>query len=296
MENQWFPVPEMIYSHGGFSTILICRRVTQNKKNRTLDLIKNWGLSWKGQGWSYPSHVSWCTFPSFHFCHRPNNDLASKNGIGHWQKQWWQIRQQGCKLSNKWTQNQQWWECHKPKMKGYPIRRPAGVSDWKVLFLFLFLVCTCSFVLLLRVFASSKPKSPPLPSTSITSTSTSTSTTAAAAATTTTTTTAPPPTPPTPPPTPTPNPPTPHTPTPTPLLLYSFLPSSPNTSLVVPVANDIAYSITFVYRYSSQDAHGTDRPVLIWYAFHWLFKHALATQAVSDLRLCLRLFFSQAST
>jgi hypothetical protein len=31
------------------------------------------------------------------------------------------------------------------------IRRPAGVSDWKVLFLFLFLACTCSFVLLLRV-------------------------------------------------------------------------------------------------------------------------------------------------
>ena len=29
---------------------------------------------------------------------------------------------------------------------------------------------------------------------------------------------------------------------------------------------------------------------------HWLFKHALATQAASDLRLCLRLFFSQAST
>jgi len=32
------------------------------------------------------------------------------------------------------------------------IRRPAGVSDWKVLFLFLFLACTCSFVLLLRFF------------------------------------------------------------------------------------------------------------------------------------------------
>ena len=58
----------------------------------------------------------------------------------------------------------------------------------------------------------------------------------------------------------------------------------------------MAYSITIVYRYSSQDAHGTDWPVLIWYAVHWLFKHALATQAASDLRLCLRLFFSQAST
>ena len=42
--------------------------------------------------------------------------------------------------------------------------------------------------------------------------------------------------------------------------------------MVVPVA----YSIIVVYRYSSQDAHGTDRPVLIWYAFHWLFKHARA--------------------
>ena len=41
------------------------------------------------------------------------------------------------------------------------------------------------------------------------------------------------------------------------LLLYSFLLSSPNTKLVVPVANDTAYSITVVYRYSSQDAHGT---------------------------------------
>ena len=81
-----------------------------------------------------------------------------------------------------------------------------------------------------------------------------------------------------PPPTPTP------TPTPTPL------------PLVVPETNDTAYSITVIYRYSSQDAHGTDRPVLIWYVFHWLFKHALATQAASDLRLCLGLFFSQAST
>jgi hypothetical protein len=43
------------------------------------------------------------------------------------------------------------------------IRRPAGVSDWKVLFLILFLVCTCSFVLLLRVFASSESSPPPLP-------------------------------------------------------------------------------------------------------------------------------------
>ena len=65
-------------------------------------------------------------------------------------------------------------------------------------------------------------------------------------------------------PTPTPTP----SPTPTPLLLYSFLPSSPRTTLVVPVAHDIAYSITVVYSYSSQDAHGTDRLVLIWYAFH----------------------------
>ena len=49
--------------------------------------------------------------------------------------------------------------------------------------------------------------------------------------------------------------------TPTPLLLYSFLPSSTSTTLVVPVANDIAYSISVAYRYSSQGAHGTDRPV-----------------------------------
>jgi len=58
----------------------------------------------------------------------------------------------------------------------------------------------------------------------------------------------------------------------TPLLLYSFLPSSRSTTLVVPVANDTAYSITVVYKYSSQDAHGTDQPVLIGYAFHWLFE------------------------
>jgi hypothetical protein len=43
------------------------------------------------------------------------------------------------------------------------IRRPAGMSDWKVLFLFQLLVCTCSFVLLLCVFASceSSPPTPP---------------------------------------------------------------------------------------------------------------------------------------
>ena len=69
------------------------------------------------------------------------------------------------------------------------------------------------------------------------------------------TTTTPTPTP-TPPPAPTPTPmPTPTQDPSTPLLLYSFLPSSPSTTLVVPVANDIAYSITVVYRYSSQDAH-----------------------------------------
>ena len=72
--------------------------------------------------------------------------------------------------------------------------------------------------------------------------------------------------------------------------------TSTSTSLVVPVANDIAYSITVVYSYSSQDAHGTDRLVLIWYAIHWWFKHALGTQAASDLRLCLRPFLSRAST
>ena len=55
-------------------------------------------------------------------------------------------------------------------------------------------------------------------------------------------------------PTPTPTP----TPAPTPLPLPPFC-----TTLVVPVANDIAYSITVVYRYSSQDAQGTDRPVLM---------------------------------
>ena len=41
---------------------------------------------------------------------------------------------------------------------GVLIRRPAGVSDGKVLFL----ACTCSFVLFPRVFASSESKSPPL--------------------------------------------------------------------------------------------------------------------------------------
>ena len=37
------------------------------------------------------------------------------------------------------------------------LRRPAGVSDWKVLFLFLSLACTCPFVLLLRVFTHLPP-------------------------------------------------------------------------------------------------------------------------------------------
>ena len=63
----------------------------------------------------------------------------------------------------------------------------------------------------------------------------------------------------------------------------------------MPVANGIAYSITVVYTYSFVTGR-TRRLVLIWYVFHWLFKHALATQAASDLRLCLPLFFSQAST
>ena len=45
----------------------------------------------------------------------------------------------------------------------------------------------------------------------------------------------------------------------TPLLLPPFF---PKYYTVVPVANDIAYNITVVYRYSSQEAHGTDRPVL----------------------------------
>ena len=164
------------------------------------------------------------------------------------------------------------------------IRRPAAVSDWKVLLLFLCLACTCSFVLLLLVFASSESRSPPPSSKyyyycccyyyyyssyyyydyyyydddndyydyydyygyydyydyydhhhhfySYTyayfygySDAYSDSS------------------------------------TPTLLLLYSFLPSSTSTTLVVPVANDIAYSISVAYRYSSQGAHGTDRPV-----------------------------------
>ena len=58
------------------------------------------------------------------------------------------------------------------------IRRPAGVSDWKVLFFFLLLACACSFVLLLRVFCFVWIKSTP------------TTTTAAAAAATTATATA----------------------------------------------------------------------------------------------------------
>ena len=66
-----------------------------------------------------------------------------------------------------------------------------------------------------------------------TTTTTTTTATATATATTTTTTT-------TTIPTPTPT----RTPTPTPLLLYSFRPSSPRTTLVVPVAHD---SNTFVY-------------------------------------------------
>ena len=53
------------------------------------------------------------------------------------------------------------WEKSHPHLS--PIRRPAGVSASKVLFLFLFLVCTCSFVLLLRAFASSELSPPPLP-------------------------------------------------------------------------------------------------------------------------------------
>ena len=68
--------------------------------------------------------------------------------------------------------------------------------------------------------------------TTTTATTTTTTTTATATTTTTTTTTTIP--------TPTPT----RTPTPTPLLLYSFRPSSPRTTLVVPVAHD---SNTFVY-------------------------------------------------
>ena len=80
-----------------------------------------------------------------------------------------------------------------------------------------------------------------------------------------------------------------------PLLLPPFF---PKYYLVVPVANDIA--CLQHYRRLQLLVTGrtlcTDRLVLIWYAFHWWFKRALATQAASDLRLCLRLFFSQAST
>ena len=130
------------------------------------------------------------------------------------------------------------------------IRRPAGVSDWKVLFLFLFLACTCSFVLLLRVFLLRLNQGhPPFPLVLVlllllyyyfcyyyfllllllllhrllrrllrllySS----------------------------------------------PLLLPPFFPS---TTPVVPVANDTAYSITsVVHRCSSPDAHDTDRPVLL---------------------------------
>ena len=87
------------------------------------------------------------------------------------------------------------------------IRRPSGVSDWKVLFLFLFLACTCSFVAARFCFVSIK--STPLP----------------------------------------------------PSDAYSFLllpQVHPSAKLVVPVANDTAYNIAVVYRYSSQDAHGTN--------------------------------------
>ena len=83
------------------------------------------------------------------------------------------------------------------------IRRPAGVSDWKVLFLFLFLACTCSFVAARFCFVRIKSTPPP------------------------------------------------------PIRRLLLPPSSPSAKLVVPVANDTAYNIAVVYRYSSQDAHGT---------------------------------------
>ena len=49
-----------------------------------------------------------------------------------------------------WCEN--WWTCTKHIRR---IRRPAGVSDWKVLFLFLFLVCTCfcSWLVLVPLFS-----------------------------------------------------------------------------------------------------------------------------------------------
>ena len=70
---------------------------------------------------------------------------------------------------------------------GCTIRRPAGVSDWKVLFLFLFLFCTCfcSWLVLLPLFSccafllrldqGHPPPLPPSPPTTSSSSSSSSS-------------------------------------------------------------------------------------------------------------------------
>ena len=50
-----------------------------------------------------------------------------------------------------------------------------------------------------------------------------------------------------------------HPPSPSDAYSFLLLPQvHPSAKLVVPVANDTAYNIAVVYRYSSQDAHGTN--------------------------------------
>ena len=101
---------------------------------------------------------------------KPIKTLVSKKHISYKNKfQWWVgyiffiqniflIKQRG---GSKWSSSPL--EGIKQKSFQTELCRPAGMSDWKVLFLFLLSACPCSFVLLLRVFASSESRSPPLP-------------------------------------------------------------------------------------------------------------------------------------
>ena len=76
-------------------------------------------------------------------------------------KEWENERMNGWNLYKESSERNEWNEGRKSQVN-QAIRRPAGVSDWKVLFLVvLFMACPCSIVLFPRLFASSESKSPP---------------------------------------------------------------------------------------------------------------------------------------
>ena len=167
-------------------------------------------------------------------------------------------------------------------------RRPAGLSDWKVLFLFLFLVCTRSFVLLLCDFGTSE-SCPPLLLLLLVHYSSSS-------------------------------------------YLYSYSYSYSHSLLLLLLLLILLFLLFYSYSYShsfllpvldrccqwlvkwstqhysrlavlvtGRTRYKPDRPVLICYGVKRLLKSALATQAASALRPCLRLrififfFFSSSS-